>query len=294
MRSLLFPLLFLCVLASYAQTANEPSWRTIVSKDNDFAVMLPGEIVVYNDKAMDLVNVLAGVPGVSFRVMFNRSSSATAQLNYFKKVKEKEGFVGSQRSGPGFETGIYVAKKKIYRISLYFKTKAGFYSIDVLAKDENDRHLAEFLGSIVVNMSRIAENKGPQPTSVSRTSIAELQTSQKVKDIQARKQSNSVRVVNGKQTIDQDVFYSQQLVILDRPRARYDDRARIENVQGTVILQVQFKSTGDIGTVWVVSGPPLLHDVAIDAARRIRFLPAEVDRQAVDVIREIEYSFSIY
>lgn len=83
-------------------------------------------------------------------------------------------------------------------------------------------------------------------------------------------------------------------MILDRPRARYDDRARIENVQGTVILQVQFKSTGDIGTVGVVSGPPLLHDVAIDAARRIRFLPAEVDRQAVDVIREIEYSFSIY
>ena len=44
--------------------------------------------------------------------------------------------------------------------SLYFRTKAGFYSVDVLAKDDNDKHLAEFLGSIIVNMNRIAENKG--------------------------------------------------------------------------------------------------------------------------------------
>lgn len=294
MRFLVLPLLFLCVLTSYAQTANETTWRTIVSKDNDFSVMLPGEIVVYNDKALDLVNISAGVPGVSFRVMFNRSSTGTAQLYYFKKVKEKEGFVGSQRSGPGFETGIYVAKKKIYRISLYFRTKAGFYSVDVLAKDENDKHLAEFLGSIIVNMNRIAENKGTQPTPQSRISVEDLQTSQKIKDFQARKQSNSVRVVNGKQTIDQDVFYSEQLLILNKPRPRYDDRARMENVQGTVVLQVEFKGAGDIGTVWVVSGPHLLHDVAIEAARKIKFLPAEIDGQTVDVIREVEYSFSIY
>ncbi|MFT3744977.1 MAG: energy transducer TonB [Pyrinomonadaceae bacterium] len=294
MRIFILPLLFLGVLTSVAQTANETTWRTIVSKDNDFSLMLPGEIVIHNDKALDLVNLSATVPGVSFRVMFNRSTSGTAQLNYFKKVKEKEGFVGSQRSGPGFETGIYVAKKKIYRISLYFRTKAGFYSIDVLAKDESDKHLAEFLGSIMVNMTRIAENKGTQPTPMSRTSVEDLQTSQKIKDIQSQKQSNSVRVVNGKQTIDQDIFYSEQLLILNKPRPRYDDRGRMENVQGVVVLQVQFKSTGDIGTVWVVSGPHLLHDVAIEAARKIRFIPAEIDGKAVDIVREVEYSFSIY
>jgi hypothetical protein len=33
---------------------------------------------------------------------------------------------------------------------------------------------------------------------------------------------------------------------------------------------------------------------SVDAARRIKFLPAEVDGKPIDVSRMVEYSFSIY
>jgi hypothetical protein len=33
---------------------------------------------------------------------------------------------------------------------------------------------------------------------------------------------------------------------------------------------------------------------SVDAARRIKFLPAEVDGKPVDVTKIVEYSFSIY
>lgn len=294
MKVFLLPLLLFCVINSYAQTSTDPKWRTIVSKDSDFSIMLPGDVLVFNDKNLNLVSLSASVPGVSIRVMMSRSPTGAAQMNYFRSIKEKEGFTGDRRSGPGFESGIYVAKKKIYRISQYFRTKAGFYSVDVLAKDENDKYLGQFLSSIVVNSIRIIEIKQAQPTSDARVSVGDLRTSQKVTDTLARKQSNVSRVKNGKQTIDLDIFYSQPLLFLDKPRPRYDDLARIDNVQGTVVLQVQFKSSGDIGDIWVVSGPPQLYNVAEEAAMKIKFLPAEIDGNTVDVIREVEYSFSIY
>lgn len=86
-----------------------------------------------------------------------------------------------------------------------------------------------------------------------------------------------------------------QLMIVSKPRPGYTDDARINNVQGTVKLRVEFLASGRIGSVEPVHGlPDGLTEQAIEAARRIQFRPKQENGKPVTVTRQIEYTFSIY
>lgn len=83
--------------------------------------------------------------------------------------------------------------------------------------------------------------------------------------------------------------------ILAKPRAAYTTKARSDNVQGTVVLKVQFRGDGTIGAISVVKGLPyVLTEQSIAAAREIRFEPARVDGKPVTVSKTIEYTFLVY
>jgi TonB family protein len=88
---------------------------------------------------------------------------------------------------------------------------------------------------------------------------------------------------------------TQAVKILSKPRANYTDAARVEMVQGKVVLKVTFLASGAIGQITVVSGlPGGLTEQAIAAARNIRFEPAQVNGKAVSVTKTIEYNFAIF
>ena len=89
--------------------------------------------------------------------------------------------------------------------------------------------------------------------------------------------------------------YTRQLIVLKKYKAAYTDKARSENVRGTVKGRILFKADGTIGEI--AMDPTLDKGLAIsaaDAARRIIFLPAEIDGKPVDEWRSISYSFDIY
>ena len=91
------------------------------------------------------------------------------------------------------------------------------------------------------------------------------------------------------------VRVTQAVKILSKPRANYTDKARLDMIQGKVVLKVTFLASGAIGQVTVVSGlPGGLTEQAVAAARTIRFEPAMVDGKAVSVTKTIEYNFAIF
>jgi TonB family protein len=80
--------------------------------------------------------------------------------------------------------------------------------------------------------------------------------------------------------------------ILHRERAAYTQKAKTEGIQGTVLLQVVFHSSGVITEVQIVrSLPHGLTEQAIDAAKKIRFVPAVKDGQYVSVRGMLEFAF---
>jgi len=83
--------------------------------------------------------------------------------------------------------------------------------------------------------------------------------------------------------------------IISKPAPSYTDQARMNQVQGTVILRVVFSSTGSVTNISVVRGlPDGLSERAISAARETKFTPATKDGRAVSVSMLLEYNFNLY
>jgi TonB family protein len=83
--------------------------------------------------------------------------------------------------------------------------------------------------------------------------------------------------------------------ILYREKAKYTEIARINLVQGTVVLSVIFDVSGALQNIRVIRGLPdgLTHK-AIEAARKIRFNPAIRNGEPVSVRGSLEFTFNLY
>ena len=83
--------------------------------------------------------------------------------------------------------------------------------------------------------------------------------------------------------------------LIKKPEPVYSERARGEQVTGTVILKCVFAADGTVSNIRVVSGLPFgLTEKAIEAARKIRFVPATKDGKNVSMWMQLEYNFNLY
>jgi TonB family protein len=85
------------------------------------------------------------------------------------------------------------------------------------------------------------------------------------------------------------------LMIIAKPRAKYTEYARHANEQGTVKLRVELLRNGAVGKIEALSTLKYgLTEQAIAAAKKIAFLPRQVNGVRVNSVVTFEYSFSIY
>ncbi len=83
--------------------------------------------------------------------------------------------------------------------------------------------------------------------------------------------------------------------ITAREKARYTEAARLNLVQGSVVLSVVFSAESEIKEIRVIrSLPDGLTRKAIEAALKIRFNPATKDGAPVSVRGNIEFTFNLY
>jgi TonB family protein len=82
---------------------------------------------------------------------------------------------------------------------------------------------------------------------------------------------------------------------ISQPKARYTEVARKAEVQGAVRLRITLLANGNVGSVVAVTElPGGLTEKAIEAAKRIVFLPKRVNGVPVSVVITREYTFTIY
>ena len=97
---------------------------------------------------------------------------------------------------------------------------------------------------------------------------------------------------------DDEVFTSRNVTtrarVLSKPEPAYTSVARQNGVRGTVILRAVFAADGTVKYLIVVRGlPDGLTEVCIEAAKRIKFVPATVDGRPVAMWMQLEYNFMI-
>jgi TonB family protein len=88
---------------------------------------------------------------------------------------------------------------------------------------------------------------------------------------------------------------TQKVRVLSKPEPSYTESARKYGVTGTVVLRAVFSSDGQITRIAILSRLPHgLTNQALDAARKIKFIPAEKDGQPVSMTVQLEYNFNLY
>jgi len=88
---------------------------------------------------------------------------------------------------------------------------------------------------------------------------------------------------------------NQRPTILYREKAKYTEIAKINLVEGTVVLQAVFGSNGEMQDIRVIRGlPDGLTRKAIEAARKIKFNPATKDGEPISVRGSLEFSFNLF
>ncbi|HEU4766276.1 MAG TPA: energy transducer TonB, partial [Pyrinomonadaceae bacterium] len=87
----------------------------------------------------------------------------------------------------------------------------------------------------------------------------------------------------------------RKAILIVKPEPSYTENARAKEITGTVVLKVVFSSTGSVTNVRTVNGlSDGLTERAIDAARKIKFIPAVKDGKFVSMWIQLEYNFSLY
>jgi protein TonB len=82
--------------------------------------------------------------------------------------------------------------------------------------------------------------------------------------------------------------------ILGRPTPGYTDEARRNQIEGSVKISVLLKADGAVSDIKVARGLGYgLDEKAIEAARQLRFVPAQKDGRAVSVRLFLEFKFSL-
>jgi protein TonB len=87
---------------------------------------------------------------------------------------------------------------------------------------------------------------------------------------------------------------TKKAVIVSKPVPEYTLMARENRVTGKVVLRAVFRSTGKVTNVQAIKRlPDGLTEQAIEAARQIKFKPAEKDGRPVSTFMMLEYNFSL-
>jgi TonB family protein len=197
--------------------------------------------------------------------------------------------------------GIYTTNEKAAYLAFHiFASKNTTYVFAVGAPDKENQTLVRFLSSVKLNQKRLFDR---HPTNLTESSqsltISSLQeTPVEVADLTGEELNPKVSSNNGitiRSPEEKNAATSKGLILLFKPRPPYTDTARRAQVQGSLRLRVSFLNNGHIGEIHVIKGlhPDLVQN-AVKAAKRIKFIPAQVNGVATTVVKTVEYGFTLF
>jgi len=88
---------------------------------------------------------------------------------------------------------------------------------------------------------------------------------------------------------------TRKAILVMRPEPAYTEEARQKGITGTVVLKAVFRSSGEVNNIRTVSElSGGLTEQALQAARKIKFIPAIKNGKFVSMWYQLEYNFNLY
>ena len=81
--------------------------------------------------------------------------------------------------------------------------------------------------------------------------------------------------------------------LLSAPRPEYPTQARMNHIEGQVVLQATISKSGSVMALHAIKGPQSLRSAAVDAVRTWRYKPYSVNGQVRDVATTVYVNFTL-
>jgi TonB family protein len=176
-----------------------------------------------------------------------------------------DGFPGKQSSG-------------VDSISQFFATKDRLYEFMAMGAPVDDARMTKFFSSVCLH-------KKKDSVEVDDGAGLPYQPSQ---EAQPAGVDGITKVFTGKEL-------DKKPRLAMKPEPMYTELARQNQLTGTVVLKGVLASNGSVTNIQTIAGlPDGLTERALDAARKIKFIPGIKDGKFVSMWIQLEYNFNLY
>jgi TonB family protein len=267
------------VLAQNSPTPQLPEWPIYTVKNGGFAVSVPILPAVHWQ-----TRYIEGIKKPRRELLFGSYADGVAYVVYVldnpSPSQPLKDFI-AERSGDKVEiTDVsrdgFPGKAVRYPQGMahYFAVADRLYEFRAMGAPLEDPRVARFFSSLsfakTTNATEAFEGPGlPDPQADIQEEVAQ-------------------KFYTGKET-------TRKARLAMKPEPPYTEPARQNQVMGTVVLKAVFSSDGSVKNIKVVSGLPHgLTERAIDAASKIKFIPAQKDGKYVSMLMTLEYNFNLF
>ena len=277
-------MLLLVTFDVLAQSAPSPSnWQRYTVRGEEFSIILPtlpamttykqSRTPYQNERTWRQLGVYAD--GVVYAIYTDDEDPQGGLKNADRRMMSRQPASEMGVTCDGFAGKLYTFTGPIGGLTQVFATKKHFYEIKAFGVSADDSRLKQFFASLRLRK----ENEGIEVTDGPGTPFEPVDGSVTIP---------AESVFTGKQV-------DQKITLVMKPEPSYTEEARQSQITGTVILKAVFSANGSVVNINVVSALRRgLTEQAIEAAKRIKFIPAVKDGKFVPMGIQLEYNFNLY
>jgi TonB family protein len=283
--SCILTLLLLVVGGAQAQVPDRPesaAWKMYSVKGEDFAVALPtlpalhttSQFLERIQKSRRIRQLGSYADGVAYVIHVFENPKPRQSLDSFIAERSTSKTSVTDVTVDGFR-GVEFSDE--YSIFQMFATEDRLYEFRAFGASADDARVKKFFSSLSLHKKTDAVNVEDGPglpyEPLTETDSSNVDTS---------------TFLVGKQV-------DRRARLAMKPEPSYTESARQNQITGTVVLKCVFAANGSVTNIRIVSGLPYgLTERAIDAARKIKFIPAMKDGKYVSMWMQLEYNFNLY
>lgn len=292
--SLLAGILILFTTAVRAQTPDAPKavvWQNYTVKDEKFSVAIPILPAVHLntryregwEKKRKIIQIGSYADGVVYTVFVLENPSPKQELKEFIAERIGSGSPANFESERSITRDGVTGKAFSYAnaddgMSQFFVSGDRLYEFRAIGAAPDDARVSRFFSSLsfgkIKDAVELTEGPGLPFEVAPPPGTADDEAARKA-------------------FVGKEVTRKVRLGM--KPEPSYTEAARQYEISGTVILKCVFRSNGSVTDIRTVSGLPYgLTDRAIQAAKRIKFIPAMKDGKYVSMWMQLEYNFNPY
>jgi hypothetical protein len=303
LKYIAFFTIFCFVICSHAQEISkedsEAKWTRIETDAKDLSIAFPPHFIVDAEKRErgQRFQITGFANNVRMEITIYKDSNAVQRIQG-SRPQGSSNFSAFEKNSFRGTRAVDADTDKIYKETISLIKDDYYYVLRLLSNDKSKSEIERFLYSIKLKGDNLFVT--PKPTNYSEETVlfSSLKTNPEVLEAYARKFEKKKGKVSTELSSNSEEFityekYSRPPVILHRPRPSFVPK--YDGITGgfsySALVKLELLASGQVGDIVILSSDDKkFTDACVESARKIRFIPGQINGVSVDSTYIVDYS----